>query len=68
MSIRVSIYEDNDDLRESLSYLVMGTGTFQLMGAYPDCSKVMENCVVAKPEVILWISICREYQGLRQQP
>ena len=53
MSIRVSIYEDNDDLRESLSYLVMGTGTFQLMGAYPDCSKVMENCVVAKPEVIL---------------
>jgi two-component system, NarL family, response regulator LiaR len=53
MSIRVSIYEDNDDLRESLSYLVMGTGTFQLMGAYPDCSKVMENCVVAKPDVIL---------------
>ena len=53
MSIRVSIYEDNDDLRESLSYLVLGTGTFQLMGAYPDCSKVMENCVVAKPDVIL---------------
>jgi DNA-binding NarL/FixJ family response regulator len=53
MSIRVSIYEDNDDLRESLSYLVLGTGTFQLMGAYPDCSKVMENCVVARPDVIL---------------
>jgi two-component system, NarL family, response regulator LiaR len=53
MSIRVSIYEDNDDLRESLSYLLLGTGTFQLTGAYPDCSKVMENCVMAKPDVIL---------------
>ena len=53
MNIRVSIYEDNDDLRESLSYLMLGTGTLELMGAYPDCSKVMENCVVAKPDVIL---------------
>ena len=43
MNIRVSIYEDNDALRESLSYLVLGTGTLELMGAYPDCSKVMEN-------------------------
>jgi two-component system, NarL family, response regulator LiaR len=53
MNIRVSIYEDNDPLRESLSYLVLGTRTLELMGAYPDCSHVMENCVVAKPDVIL---------------
>ncbi|MCX6268964.1 MAG: response regulator transcription factor [Bacteroidetes bacterium] len=53
MNIRVSIYEDNDALRESLSYLIMGTGTLQLMGAYSDCSMVMENCFVAKPDVIL---------------
>jgi len=53
MNIRVSIYEDNDPLRESLSYLVLGTRTLELMGAYPDCSKVLENCVVAKPDVIL---------------
>jgi len=53
MNIRVSIYEDNDALRESLTYLVMGTRTLELTGAYPDCSKVMENCVVAKPDVIL---------------
>jgi DNA-binding NarL/FixJ family response regulator len=53
MNIRVSIYEDNDALRESLSYLVLGTRTLDLMGAYPDCMKVMENCVVAKPDVIL---------------
>jgi DNA-binding NarL/FixJ family response regulator len=53
MNIRVSIYEDNDPLRESLSYLIMGTRTLELVGAYPDCSSVMENCVVARPDVIL---------------
>ena len=53
MNIKVSIYEDNDALRETLSYLVLGTRTLELTGAYPDCSKVMENCVVAKPDVIL---------------
>lgn len=53
MNIKVSIYEDNDVLRETLSYLVLGTGTLELTGAYPDCSKVMENCVIARPDVIL---------------
>ena len=53
MNIRVSIYEDNDPLRESLSYLIMGTRTLELVGAYPDCSCVIENCVVARPDVIL---------------
>jgi DNA-binding NarL/FixJ family response regulator len=31
----------------------MGTRTLKLVGAYPDCSSVMENCVVARPDVIL---------------
>jgi len=53
MNIKVSIYEDNDVLRETLSYLVLGTSTLELMGAYPDCAKVMENCIVARPDVIL---------------
>jgi DNA-binding NarL/FixJ family response regulator len=53
MNIKVSIYEDNDALRESLSYLILGTRTLELTGAYPDCSTVMENCSTAKPDVIL---------------
>jgi len=53
MNIKVAIYEDNDPLRESLSYLILGTRSLDLTGAYPDCSKVMENCVMAKPDVIL---------------
>jgi two-component system, NarL family, response regulator LiaR len=53
MPIKVSIYEDNDALRESLSYLVMGTGSLELLGAYPDCSTVIENCTALTPDVIL---------------
>ncbi len=53
MSIRVSIYEDNDPLRKSLSHLVMGTDTLELCGAYPDCSQVIENCRLTKPDVIV---------------
>ena len=51
--IRVAIYEDNDPLRRSLSHLVMGTGTMELSGAWPDCSAVIENCLVDTPDVIL---------------
>jgi len=53
MPIKVSIYEDNDALRDSLSYLVMGTGSLELSGAYPDCSNVIGNCTQHTPDVIL---------------
>jgi len=49
MTIKVAIYEDNDALRESLSYLMMGLETLELTIACPDCSKVIEN----KPDVII---------------
>ena len=53
MPVKVAIYEDNDALRESLSYLIMGTGTLELTGAYPDCTSILENCEEARPDVIL---------------
>lgn len=53
MSIRVAIYEDNDSLRKSLSHLVMGTGTLELCGAYPDCSAILGNCAQCLPDVII---------------
>ena len=53
MGIRVAIYEDNEPLRESLSYLVMGSGNLELSGAYPDCLHIIENCREHMPEVIL---------------
>ena len=53
MSIRVSIYEDNDALRKSLSHLVMGTDSLEFCGSYPDCSSILENCASSKPDVIV---------------
>lgn len=53
MAIRISIYEDNDALRDSLVDLIKGTAGLELCDAYPDCSAIMENCAGQKPDVIL---------------
>lgn len=53
MGIKVAIYEDNDALRDSLSHLIRGTNSLELLGAYPDCMSVVENCQTNKPDVIL---------------
>jgi DNA-binding NarL/FixJ family response regulator len=51
--VKVAIYEDNDPLRRSLSHLVMGTGTMELCGAWPDCTSLIANCTSCQPDVIL---------------
>ena len=53
MSIKVSIYEDNNSLRESLTYLIKGSNQLELCGAYSNCLSAIENCMVSKPNVIL---------------
>jgi two-component system, NarL family, response regulator LiaR len=51
--IKVSVYEDNDSLRKSLSHLIMGTDSMELAGAYPDCSTLIQNFREAKPDVVI---------------
>jgi len=51
--IKIAIYEDNDPLRRSLSHLVMGTGTMELCGAWPDGSSILDNCTTNPPDIIL---------------
>src|ERR1035437_7239351 len=53
MSIKVSIYEDNNSLRESLTYLIKGSNQLELCGAYSNCLSAIKNCMVSKPNVIL---------------
>lgn len=53
LEIKVAIYEDNDALRESLSFLVKGSGLLRFAGAYPDCRNILENCEFEMPDVIL---------------
>lgn len=53
MNIKISIYEDNNALCESLSYLIKGVGNMELCGAYPDCSAILENCAQNTPDIII---------------
>ncbi|MBR8706440.1 response regulator transcription factor [Bacteroides pyogenes] len=53
LEIKVAVYEDNDALRESLSFLIKGSGLLRFAGAYPDCRAILQNCQVEMPDVIL---------------
>jgi len=53
MSIKVAIFEDNDELREGLYYLVNGTSGYECVGAYPNCDRLTENLHNNPPDVVL---------------
>ena len=53
MSVKVAIYEDNDVLRETLTYLIMGTESLELTGAYPNPGNILDHCAKNRPDVIL---------------
>lgn len=51
--IKVSVFEDNDDLRDSLSILIKGTPGFALCGAFAHCNSIKEDLQTCVPDVIL---------------
>ena len=51
--IRVSIYEDNPSLLESLSYLIRGAENFELCTAAPNAVHIIDDCTKLCPDVIL---------------
>jgi DNA-binding NarL/FixJ family response regulator len=53
MPVNIIIYEDNINLRESLSSLLALTGEYQVIASYPDCSKVNEQLKTLNPDVVL---------------
>lgn len=53
MPIRILIYEDNAQLRESITALISLTTDFQLKGSFGDVLKVEEQVKTLEPEVIL---------------
>lgn len=53
MAIPIVIYEDNSRLRQSLE-LLLGDGTaFTVTGAFPDCSKVIEQMNALQPQLVI---------------
>lgn len=51
--IRVALYEDNRDLRESLVQLINGTGGLICVGAFPNCDHLLKQIKESKPDVVL---------------
>ena len=53
MSIKISIYDDNNALLESLSYLIRGTYGFELCQASSNACEILTDCQRLCPDVIL---------------
>ena len=53
MAIKVSIYEDNIALMESLTYLIRGTEGFELCTAAPSAVHILDHCKEKCPDIIL---------------
>lgn len=53
MNIKVTIFEDNNSLRQSLYQLIDGSDGFKCVGAYEDCLNLMKNIEESKPDVVL---------------
>jgi len=53
MPIRVCIYDDNAERRESLRYLLGMYPEFEVCGAFEDCTQALQNMDSCKPDVVL---------------
>ena len=53
MDIRVSVFDDNNALRDSLYFLISGTPGFKIAGIYPDCGQILEHLKANETDVIL---------------
>lgn len=53
MPIRITLYEDNAALRDSLCILLTGLDQFDLIGAFGDCLNIEEEVRRFDPDVIL---------------
>jgi len=51
--IKVTLFEDNKHLRESLYYLISGTEGFECSGAFPDCNDLVFQLKKSMPDVVL---------------
>lgn len=51
--LRILLYEDNADLREGLTTLLVDATGFALCGAFPDCDQVLEHIVALRPDVVI---------------
>lgn len=53
MPIRVAIFDDNANQRESLEYFISMFDDLNLVGAFQDCTEVENTIALSKPDVVL---------------
>ncbi len=53
MNIKVTIFEDNNSLRNGLYQLINGSDGFTCVGAFEDCLNLVKNIADTKPDVVL---------------
>ena len=53
MSIKVTIFEDNNSLRKGLFQLINGADNLNACGAFPDCNNLISNIEKSHPDVVL---------------
>lgn len=53
MAVHILIYEDNNNLRESLASLLSLTQEYKVLATYPDCANIKDQVIQWTPQVIL---------------
>jgi DNA-binding NarL/FixJ family response regulator len=53
MAIRLIVYEDNENLRNSLTSLLQWQQDVELIAVFPDAQSVIEDVRLCKPDVVL---------------
>lgn len=51
--VRVTIFDDNAMLRDSISLLIGDSENLELVGSFPNCKHLMENISVSVPQVVV---------------
>ena len=64
MPIKIVVYDDNRDRRESLKLLVNMQPDMACTGAFKDCTNVLADMVATKPDVILMDIDMPEMSGI----
>jgi len=51
--IRITIFEDNDALRDSLAKVIQASIDFELAGAYADATDILNDVGIERPDLVL---------------
>jgi DNA-binding NarL/FixJ family response regulator len=53
MAIKILIFDDNDRLRESLTYLLNGYEGYEVVGQFDHCGQAESQVIIHQPDVVL---------------